>query len=113
MLSGVQFAAVYVLDRDRCKIHIHKAADVYAPFVRSRPRATKRQDAAHRTKVVCGDLRVPSVDSQRLDGCEQPQFAFTHAINERTPPTTYRAVAYTHVVKIGIDLELDFAAVAA
>jgi hypothetical protein len=29
------------------------------------------------------------------------------------PPTTYRTVAYPHVINVGVDLELDFAAVAA
>ena len=111
MLNNAQFAAVHVLDRERCKIHIWEAANIYAPFVWGRPRATKRQDAAHRTEVVFGDLRVPLVYGQRLDGCEQAQVGFAHSVYQGAPPATYRTVAYPHVIKVGVDLELDFAAV--
>jgi hypothetical protein len=70
MFNGVQLTAMYVLDWDRVKIYIEKTADIYAPFVWGGPWATKWQDAAHRTEVVLGDLRVPLVDAQRLDRCE-------------------------------------------
>ena len=112
MLYGVQFAAVNILDGNRCQIHIEEAADVDAPFVRSCPRATKRQDAAHWTEVVGGNFRVPSVCGQCLDGSEQPQLAFTYAVYECTAPTTYRAIAHPHVIKISVNLELNLAAVA-
>ena len=112
-MLNVQCAAVHVLDRKRCEINIQKAADVYAPFVRSSPRTTKGQDSAHRTEVVGSDFCIPSVCGQRLDGCEQSQFAFTYAMYECAPPTTYRAVADPYVIKIGVDLELDLAAMAA
>jgi hypothetical protein len=111
-MSDIQLAAVHILDRNARKINVSQASNIDTPFIGSRSRSPKWQDAAYGAEVVFRDLRVPFISAQLVDRREQSQSILIDPMNEGTSAATYRAVANAYVIEISVHFELDFAAVA-
>src|SRR5258706_9994246 len=75
-------------------------------------RPTERKDAASWAKVIHRRPQTPLKPDEIFPWSQQSQILSRNPMNKRTAPTTNGAVAYSNMVNLGIDFELDLSAIA-
>lgn len=74
--------------------------------------STKRQDSTTWTEVILSSSCTPFVHAQGLQGSKHPKRISWNSVNQCAAPSTYRAIAASHVVEIELNLKATRAAVA-
>lgn len=99
--------------RDAGRVETAQAKHVDAKEVRRHAFAMERIYAARSTEVVAGRLRVKLVLDQAVASTQQPKPRFVNLDHERVLAAADRTIAGRQLGEVGLDLEVDGAAVAA
>jgi hypothetical protein len=99
------------LHRNCIKIHTFEASDVDTPLLGCGPRAAEGEDAAGGAEVVPRRAGVELVERQVLKRRQQAELVILDPVKQPASTAADRAVADSHMIEVGLDLESDPAAV--